>query len=296
MSSHHSVTSDSPRRPETQSTPRLQPPPALTVTATPTYPPLQSLTAPQATSSPRQYLSHHQPPTMPVEVLSHPALPHSMSGMPWQSSSGRSDERLPSVRSLIHLPPLEPPSHLPPPLATPLHHPAHSQPPPARHSWPLPNLAGPPPPPPPALVEPPRILTAGSPRTHHQTSVVDYARHASSRPVPQRPHSLTTISPVGYVTSPGGFSAHADSAVRLSPQGMGLRTPRRGSPMEVLVHNFTAPSSRATGELERRAGASGASMPGPASFQGTLLPSLPRPLPPSCCSSTFHPSTSQHSH
>jgi len=294
MSSHHSVTADSPRRLEAQSTPRSQPSREITGTgtATPTYPPLQSLTAPQATSSPRQYLSHPQPPAMPVEVLPRPALPHSMSGMPWQSSSGRSDERLPSVRSLIHLPPLEPPLSIPhPPLATPLHHPSQSQPPPARHSWPLPGLAGPLPPPPSSQLEPPRILTASSPRIHHQTSIIDYARHpssSSSRPIPPRPHSLTTISPTGYVTSPGGFSAHADSAIKLSPQGMGMRpemgmgvgmamemrTPRRGSPIEVSLHNYTAPSSRVEAGSRGRGGLgdacaiAGGSVVGGAGFQG----------------------------
>jgi len=190
----------------------------------------------RVSESPRQHQAPlFTPANMPVDILSRPALPHGGHELPWQ---GKHDERLPSVRSLIHLPPLQPsqPLHsaaLPTPTST-----ATSS---AHHSWPLPAPMGPPTQPAATVTQLPAISES------HPAHRFDHVAVGPPRPYPPRPQSLSAVSPISYTTSPRIFARHEE--VALSPD---LRVPRRVSPPPAVHSHFIHRSPAAEAEQERR--------------------------------------------
>ena len=244
MSNQHPIAADSPRRHQ------LEIPPKTTTHEAN----IQSDRTPRShRGSPRRASTSptpHQTPsfapaaTMPVEILSRPALP--LGGhdhLPWQ---GKHDERLPSVRSLIHLPPLTQPQSLHPPagaMPTPTPTSISSTPitAPARHSWPLPTPMGPPTHPISAAT-----LLSAIPETHpaHRSNLGPVG---PPRPFPPRPRSINAVSPISYTTSPRATTRHEE--VALSPD---LRVPRRASPPQNVHSHFITRSPGAEAEQQHR--------------------------------------------
>lgn len=236
MSDQQTVSIDSPRRHQLDVTPRNT---QETNTQSDQTPRSHQGSQGRVSESPRQHLAPLVTPVnMPVEILSRPALPHGPQDRPWQGK--HYDERLPSVRSLIHLPPLEPTQPLYPlPLPTPT---STVDPiPPARRSWPIPPPMGPP--------------AHHTPNTTHLSTVpesltahrFDHVAIGPPRSMPSRPQSMSGVSPVSYTTSPRVLSRHEQLA--LSPD---MRASRRASPPQTAHSHFLQRSPGAEAEHQRR--------------------------------------------